>query len=118
MVYAFHSKKRTLRKGARMSEPKVYTREEIDGILRVSDRAVERGILRLYSLQTSSEQSSGETREANGVGFSGAYSRSGTYYAKWLNSGRNLTGKHLDKAREICLRHSRQLVDFANQTKG
>lgn len=96
---------------------KVWTRDEIDALLKASDLAVERGILRLYALQTAAEQNSGDTREANGVGFSGAYARSGTYYARWIQSGKRLSGKHLDKARDICIRHSRQLVEIANAGK-
>jgi len=91
-----------------------YTREQIDALLRRNDRAVEVGIVRLNQLQTVDERAAYNTKYSNNVGFQSCYARSGTYMANWLLSGHPLTGKWLDKARKICLRHSRQLVDIAN----
>ena len=91
-----------------------WTRPEIDEMLRTRNDAVERGIVRLFQLQTNEEQQAESTRLNNGVGFASYAARSGTYYARWVISGRALSGKHLDKARAICLKHSRQLVEIAN----
>lgn len=96
-----------------------WTRDEIDQLLMTKTSAVERGIVKLFQLQTNDEQSSFETKHNNGVGFSGYSARSGTFFAKAiLNSdkpeGQRLWGRGLEECRAICLRHSRQLVEVAN----
>lgn len=93
---------------------KTWTRDMIDALISVNDRAVERGIVQLFNLQTSDERRAECTKLNNGVGFNSCSARSGTYYAKWVLSGKHLTGAHLEKARKIVLKHSRQLVDIAN----
>jgi hypothetical protein len=92
-----------------------YTREEIDHILTSNPRAVGRAMIVLFRRQTSDEQRSSNTRHQNGRGFSAYAARSGSYYARWVISGRRLTGRHLAKARSIALKHSRQLVEEANE---
>lgn len=91
-----------------------WTREQIDEILSTNDRAVERAMVRLYELQTQDEQQSSTTRVHNGQGFGSWYAQKGSYYARWVLSGRSLSGRHLDNARKIALKHSRQLVEIAN----
>ena len=91
-----------------------WTREQIDEILNTNDRAVERAMVRLYELQTQDEQQSSTTRVHNGQGFGSWYAQKGSYYARWVQSGRSLSGRHLDNARKIALKHSRQLVEIAN----
>ena len=97
-----------------MSTAKTWTRDEIDEILKTNPRAVERAMVRLFELQTSTEKQSSTTREHNGAGFSSYAASRGSYYARWVMSGRNLSGKHLESATKIALRHSRQLVNIAN----
>lgn len=94
---------------------KTWTREQIDDILGGSDRAVERAIVRLYERQTSEEQASSSTLDSNARGFDAFSAKRGTYYARWVLSGRSLTGRHLDTARKIARKHSRQLVEIANE---
>ena len=91
-----------------------WNRDQIDNLLRTNPKAVERAIVRLYNLQTQDEQASDDTKHHNSVGFAGYAARNGSYYAKWVLSGRSLTGKHLEKATAISLKHSRQLVIMAN----
>lgn len=98
-----------------MSPPKTWTRTEIDAILTRSDKAVEIGIVRLNQLQTADERAEHHTKYNNNVGFQSCYASQGTYMANWVMSGQPLSGKWLGKARKICLRHSRQLVDIANK---
>lgn len=93
---------------------KTWTRDEINRLLENNPHAVERAILRIYERQTSTEQARGDTLLHNGVGFSSCHAKRGTYYAKWILSGRHLTGEHLEKARRIAIHHSRQLVEIAN----
>ena len=91
-----------------------YTRADIDRILNSNPRAVGRAMIVLFERQTADEQQRSSTRHQNGRGFNAYSARSGSYYARWVQSGRQLTGRHLVKARLIALRHSRQLVEEAN----
>lgn len=85
----------------------------IKWLLTMNDRAVERAILAIYNRQTYDEQVSSDTKHSNGIGFSGADARLGTYYAKWIMSDKNLSGKHLDKARMMSYKYVRQLCEIA-----
>jgi hypothetical protein len=118
---------------------RVWTRGEIDGLLKSSDRAVEKGILTLCRLQTVDERAAGETKHHNSRGFNSAHARVGTRFARWLRGmdDRNVVkfppkslnhelaarvfkryvrpgGTVMGRAREICLIHSQQLTDVAN----
>ena len=93
----------------------MHTKESITHLLETRNDAVERAILRLYSFQTAQEQSIQTTRDQNGVGFSAADGHTGSYYAKWIKSGKHLSGKHLIKARSMVLKYTRQLLEFANK---
>lgn len=92
-----------------------YTPEAIAQILSKNDRAVERAMHVLYRLQTASEQVNSETSVHNGVGFSAAHARLGSYYARWVMCGKALTGNHLVRARKIALKYTRQLSEVANE---
>ena len=96
---------------------KKWTRPEIENMVRTNDRAVERAMLALLSRQTQDEQTQGTVNHDNGKGFAASNSKSGTYFAKWVQSGRQLNGKHLDKARKIALYHAGQLTDIANKVR-
>lgn len=117
---------------------KVWTREEIDGLLIESDVAVMRAICRLFELQTQHEQSSARTSCRNSVGFCAADAKAGTRMARWLLGlndrnerryppksllhpkcqsvlGRYAQGRRvIDRARTIAMKHSKQLVHLAN----
>ena len=93
---------------------KVWTRDEIAALLERSNAAVERAVVAIFNLQTESEKESGSTICDNGVGFSGADSRRGTYYANWVLDGKHLSRHHLDNARKMCKKYTRQLVMIAN----
>lgn len=82
-------------------------------LLTMNDKAVERAIVAIYQRQTADEQSAGDTKHSNGIGFNGADARLGSYYARWILSGRNLTGNHLVKARNMSHKYVRQLVEIA-----
>ena len=93
---------------------KIWTRDEIETMVRNQDAAVERAMVAIWERQTADEKETQGTRHHNGRGFAAWSARSGTYYAEWVRSGRRLTGKHLAKARKIALHHAGQLTDFAN----
>lgn len=120
---------------------KVWTRGDIDDLLRNSDDAVERAIVRLFELQTSDELSATRSKHENAVGFSAADAVAGTRMARWLlgMNDRNVVryptkslnhsfchrilgryakeGTVMDRARVIALKHSAQLVDIANSNE-
>ena len=94
--------------------PRVWTRDEINDLLDRNPLAVERGIIRLYIRQEATERSQGTTTKQNGIGFNAFWASSGTYHARWLLSGKRLSGGHLEKARKCCKVHSAQLTAYAN----
>lgn len=97
-----------------MMPGKLWTRPMIDSLLRTNPKAVERAMVVLFNRQTRAEQSTESTNVLNQRGFSAFNAKTGSYYVKWVMSGRHLTGMHLEKARKIAIRHSKQLVEEAN----
>ena len=116
-----------------------FTRDQIDAMLRTNDRAVERAIIRLFTMQNEDEQQWATTNAQNGRGFGAADARAGTRFARWLQGMDNKNvaryakkslnhpraqrifgrycqdgGTVMDRARKIALKHSQQLVDYAN----
>ena len=91
-----------------------WNEEKIVSLLDTSDKAVERAIVAIYNRQTIDEKATNHTSKSNNIGFSGADASSGSYYAKWILSGRNLSGKHLDKARNMAKKYRKQLLSIAN----
>jgi hypothetical protein len=92
-----------------------HTKQSIIDLLNRNDLAVGRAMVVLYNRQTADEQSDETTKHHNGVGFSAYAAHSGTYFARWVLDGRTLTGKYLDRARKIAIRHAGQLVEEANE---
>lgn len=82
-------------------------------LLYMNNLAVERAIVAIYQRQTHDEQHSSDTKHSNGIGFSGADARLGSYYARWILSGRRLSGHHLEKARAMSQKYVRQLAEIA-----
>lgn len=94
---------------------RIWNRSEIENLLISNDTAVERGIVAIFQRQTADEKSTESTNHHNNVGFSGWTAKKGSYYAKWILSGRRLTGHHLEKARKITLHHAIQITKIANK---
>jgi len=102
-------------------KPGSYTRKDLNNQLDQDPLAVEAGILRLYSLQTQSEQAIGVTTQQNGVGFCGNSAEFGTSLANWIlkskrQPGYRLTKRQLYSARKVVKRHGSQLVEYATAT--
>jgi hypothetical protein len=95
------------------------TKTEIKTFLLSNDRAVELAMVALYRCQTSEEQHTSTTKEVNGKGFNAFHAENGTYYAKWVLSGKKLTSYHLTRARKMACYYAGQLaamsVSFAPQ---
>lgn len=95
-----------------LKELDLWDKKKIVQLLTVNNLAVERAIVCIYHRQTLDEQSAGETKHSNGIGFSAAHSRLGTYYAKWLLNGKHLNNVHLEKARNITIQYTGQLLEI------
>lgn len=92
-----------------------WTKERILEKLEQFPKWVERGIVAIYEKQTNEEQATENTRYYNNVGFSAFHAKQGSYYAKWILSGKHLSGPHLHKARKMIKHYAQQLVDIANK---
>jgi hypothetical protein len=90
-----------------------HTKSSIQSLLATNDRAVERAIVVIFERQTRDEQCSQYTTHLNTIGFSAAHASKGSYYAKWILSGRRLNGLHLENARKISMHYWRQLIEIA-----
>ena len=96
-----------------MSTP--WTKEIIKQQIQNNQKWLERAIVAIYKKQTLNEQKIEHSIEYNKVGFSGPDSKRLSYYAKWILSGKHLTGEHLITAKEKMLKYSRQLEKIANR---
>lgn len=87
--------------------------EAVKALLASNDKAVIRGLLRLYERQTAAEQCSEQTTEANGVGFSAFDAEYLTWAAKSvLQTGRWGPGL-IVRLRPRLMKYSRQLAEIA-----
>lgn len=89
------------------------TKEKIRDLLLNSDYCVERAMIVLFERQTETEQWSNMTQVHNARGFSSSDAANGSYYARWVKSGKRLTGGFLQKARQMSLKYTRQLLEAA-----
>ena len=95
-----------------------WTPEAIRDLLDRNDLAVERAVVAIYRRQTEDEQASQETRWHNRVGFAACHAHLGSYYAKWILSGRHLSGSHVERARKMVRHYAGQLYQIALSTQG
>ena len=86
---------------------------QVAALLASNPRAIEAAILGLYARQTVGEQHTSSTIESNGRGFNYMDAEYGTYLAKWLQSGRHLTGSHLVRARRMATFYWRQVGEMS-----
>ena len=91
---------------------KVWTKEAVKDLLKRSDKAVERGILRIYSFQTDEEKYVGMTKTVNGKGFSKFDVEILSSFALQLRQGRHLTEKQMYKARPKIQKYAGQLLEY------
>jgi hypothetical protein len=88
-----------------------WTKAAIDALLKVSDKAVERALTRLYELQTADEKQAQQTKHTNGKGFSALDAEIFSSFAAQINRGRNLSPRQL----AICRKPAKN--GFARLTK-
>jgi hypothetical protein len=95
-----------------------YTKEFIQTKIATDARWTQRALVVLFEMQTADEQTYGETAHNNGAGFNSSDSRYLSYCAKYVMSGRPLSGQHLAKCAVKLQKYWRQIKNAieANQT--
>jgi len=93
---------------------KIWTKEEIKDLLKTRSDAVVRGMLRIYDLQTESEQVFGDTHEHNGVGFNGIDGGIMSSFSEFYKKTGFLTLKQMKIARKKMLKYAGQLTKISN----
>jgi len=92
----------------------MHTKESVREKIDRDDRAVCVAMVWLYQRQTADEKQTSTTKHTNGMGFTGFDAPHGSYYAKYVLSGKWLTGKHLARARRMAYKYAGQLAEEAN----
>jgi hypothetical protein len=92
----------------------MWTKASVAALLDANPLAVERAIVAIYNRQTADEQAAHVTKHNNNVGFSAFDAETGTYLAKWILSGKHLSGKYAERGHKLAKRYVRQLVEIAN----
>ena len=97
---------------------KVWTKEEIKGLIESRDDAVIRGMKRIYDLQTEDEKENGGTYYNNGVDFSGVDGDIMSSFVKFYNKTNFLTFKQMKIARKKMLKYAVQFTKIVNKLVG
>lgn len=93
---------------------KTWTKEEIKEIINNNDSQLCKALVKLYNLQTATEQLCGETTEHNGIGFNGVDSGFLTSCAKFYLQAGFLTKKQIIICRKKMIKYCGQLAKIAN----
>lgn len=94
----------------------MYTLETVKENLSKNPKWVERAIVKLFEFQTADEQKSEIAMYHNNKGFNSSDAKRLSYYAKWINSGKHLTGNHLAKAQKVVPKYAKQILQLIQQT--
>ena len=94
-----------------------YTKEEIKEKLSTDIRWMERGVVVLYKRQTADEQQIKDTRERNGVGFTGTDGRYLSWVAEWLLKGNHLSRHHIEKVGSKLPKYWRQIMEIIKENE-
>lgn len=93
-------------------------RRELQALLLSSDKALERSIIRIWELQTYSEQEAGMAIIVDGVGFNKFDAPLMSKYARQLLYTGSLTTYQRKKARSIMPKYWRQLMKISKAQHG
>ena len=93
------------------------SKEYIGYLLATNDRAVEQAIVCIYNRQTEDEQFAQDTRHKNGRGFTAGDARIGSYLAKYVLTGKHLSGDFLFRGKCLILKYIGQLVQAAEMKR-
>ena len=89
-------------------------RDIIKGATYEAPRVLYRALLAIYERQTQDEQDLGDTRERNGVGFTGWDGELLSSYAEQLLGGINLSRSQFDVLQRRMVKYGKQLAEVAN----
>lgn len=89
---------------------KVYTEATVAELIDTNPQFMERALIKIYDRQTEDEKVAKITHYHNHVGFSAAHASKMCYYAKWVLSGRKLSGPHLEKCKAILKKYRKQIL--------
>lgn len=92
-----------------------WTKEKVHALLDGNSKAVERALVAIYKRQTSAEQASLSTTQANGIGFSAFDAEFCSNLAQKVERGWRLSPKQIAVARNKMKRYHRQLCEVANE---
>lgn len=93
---------------------RVWTEEEIKVLVQTNDKVLYGALKKLYAEQTADEQSVGQTRHNNGVGFNGADSKFLSSVSEFLLKRGYLTDKQKFVVRKKLVKYNKQLTRLAN----
>lgn len=93
----------------------LWDKERIKTLLLSDPRAVQRGTIAIYQLQTLEEQNHGVTVERNGIGFNAFDAEYMTQMAEKFINKRPYTDKQFNACRKILLKYAGQLARIANK---
>lgn len=93
----------------------MYTKQMIAERIDKNQEWFERAILAIYDRQTSDEKMEQETKHSNNRGFNKPDGYKLAYYAKWIRSGKHLSGWHLNNAKVKMHKYVGQLTRIANK---
>lgn len=94
---------------------KTWTIEEIKNLLNTSDKMVAHSVKVLFDLQTTDEQTTGETSHKNGVGFNGVDANFLSSCAQFYIHTGFLTARQTVLCRKKLIKYARQLTLVANK---
>ena len=94
---------------------KKWTKESVRALLEKSDKAVVRGLMRLYEFQSDTEQEREDAIARNKMGFNKPDARVLTNIAKWYESNGFLTPNQIRLVRKKILKYSGQLARLVQQ---
>ena len=94
---------------------RVWTQEEIKGLLERSDKMVCISLVQIYNCQTEDEKLSKETSHDNGIGFNAFDSEILSSFAEQYLERGSLTKRQIEVARKKMQKYSKQLSRLANE---
>ena len=97
-----------------METKKVWTKEEIKGLLETNDGFVARSVVKIWERQTTSEKTSQSTDVNNGVGFNGLDAKILSSFAEYFITHGRLSAKQIALARKKIMKYAKQLTSIAN----
>lgn len=86
-----------------------WTQERVKTNMQNSDKALIKGLLLVYSNQTSSEQAHGDTHLLNSVGFNSADATFLSSIALWVQTNQKLSDRQIFRTRTKMLKYSKQI---------